>query len=922
MIFVLAPLIIGIVSPPDVTPDPRLSWLTMETEHFLIHFSVHGKVSEERVDFIRRIAQIAEEVRNTVLKETGRAPQDKVHIVVTDLVDDHNGWAVPFPVNTITIFTSPPRVFKFCDDDWLRTLLLHEFSHILQMEQCRGVPAFFRSIAGRVVLPNALLPAWLLEGYAVYNESRFSGGGRLRSAEWQGMLLVAAQGNGLLSIDRCSGYDLQRYPGGLAPYLYGANFLGFLARNEGDSIWDKFNHQHSGQVPFFINSAARTVLGRTFPRLWRVWQESLFSQLDVVQRGRIDFSATPINILVDNEFAISSPCWSRNGAEVYYIAAGEREKTAIKALNLGARTVRTVYRGNITGSIALSPDGRELVFSEWLVSGPGYVRSDIFLYNLETGKKRRLTFNERAYDPDFSPDGAVIVYVSKSLGQSNLILMDIKTGEKRQLTDNQDNCVYHRPRFSPGGRLIAVGVWRPGGYGDIEVIDRETGWVLSITSDRACDIFPVWSRTGKFLFFVSDRSGLYNLYAYGVENQLLYRCTDVVGGVFEPAISPDNRKIALVLLASQGKELGLMELKGKEWQRAESFIDRYPPFEPVSVSPEYQLYHYYPLATLKLGFWLPWLNIFEEQELGVYTLGWDVLQFNRYQATAGYNFTGRTPFLRVWYELRRFWPDLELRSEITTVRQEIAAGANAPVYGNDWVQNFRIGFVARHNDIWRTSLNCAWGFSNAQTYRFCVAPVSGREMCVIADGAARAIYGESDRIRFAGYWYEYFSVPPATWGLKFKTAIGRAFGDSSVARAFRLSSTSGLFRIRGYKDELPSGSNAGLLGIEFHTPLFWVERGAGVAPLFFRNINAATFCEIGFAVNKLNEVSTDWRGGVGCELQSDFTIAYYVPLKLTLGIALGLNPGFSHQLYLNVSSDLLNAIVNPATFLIPSRLSR
>ncbi len=905
----IAALIVGMVFPPDVAFDHRLSWLTMETEHFLIHFSTPGELRGERVEFIRRIARTAEGIRLTVLKETGRVPREKVNIVIADFIDDYTGWAVPFPSNTITILTTPPRVFDVSDDDWLRTLLLHEFSHITQMEQIRGLPLFLRRIFGRVVLPNALMPTWLLEGYAVYNESRFSSGGRLRSAQWQGMLLTAAQERELLTIDRCGGYELQRYPGGLAPYLYGAHFFDFLARSKGDSICDKFNWQHSGQVPFFENIGARRVFGKGFPELWNRWQEILIKQAESVKQRQTDFSRTPVTLVVDNEFNIGSPVWSRNGTEIYYVATAGSEKPAIKALNLGTRTVRTIYRGNITGGVSFSPNGMEIAFSEWVVSGNGYIRSDVFLYDLTTGRKRRLTFNNRAYDPDFSPDDSLIVYVSNSSGQSNLVLMNIKTGEKRQLTDNRDSCVYHRPRFSPGGRLIAVGVWRPGGNVDIEIIDRETGWVLSITSDRAGDIFPVWSRTGKFLFFVSDRNGLYNLYAYGVENQLLYRCSDVIGGVFEPAISPDNRRIALICLTGRGKALGVMELKGEEWKIAEGFVERHPYFTPETVPVGYQIYYYYPLATLPPTFWLPWINFWDDSELGVYTLGWDVLQFHRYQAAAGYNFTRRTPFLRMWYEFRRFWPDIELSSEFTAFRQQFRLGASAPFYGNDWFQAVRAGFTTMHKDTWRVKFDCGWEFTNSQRYRFCVAPVSGRELGVSADGETKAVYGASDRIRVTGYWTEYPAVLPRTWSLKLKMAVGRAWGDSL---AFRLSNTSGLFRVRGYPDDSPSGSSAGLLEIELRVPFLWVERGPGTAPVFFRNINTAVFCEAGFASQRLNDISSDLRTGVGSELRADFILAHYLPLTLTLGAGLGLKPDFSHQIYFDISSELLEGLVKPS----------
>ena len=114
-------------------------------------------------------------------------------------------------------------------DDWLRDLILHEYSHIVQIDQVRGLPRALSYVFGRVMLPNALAPSWLDEGYAVYNETRFSNFGRLRSAEYDMVARVAADSGRLLPVDRCGGYELQRFPGGDAPYL----LRGMAARQRG-----------------------------------------------------------------------------------------------------------------------------------------------------------------------------------------------------------------------------------------------------------------------------------------------------------------------------------------------------------------------------------------------------------------------------------------------------------------------------------------------------------------------------------------------------------------------------------------------------------------------------------------------------------------------------------------------------------------
>ena len=64
-----------------------------------------------------------------------------------------------------------------------------------------------------------------------------------------------------------------------------------------------------------------------------------------------------------------------------------------------------------------------------------------------------------------------------------------------------------------------------------------------MTRDRAQDTDPTWSADGRWLVFSSDRTGIYNLFAYrrryawSAHRQL----TNLVTGAFQPSISPDGR---------------------------------------------------------------------------------------------------------------------------------------------------------------------------------------------------------------------------------------------------------------------------------------------------------------------------------------------------------------------------------------------
>ncbi len=905
--------ILSIISPPSWSFDPARSWFTLETDNFSIYFSVKGELTGERIQFARDVAGVAEEVRKTLWDSLKIASEGKVHLILVDFLDHYNGLAVPFPENTIIIMPTPPAGAKTNDDNWLRTLILHEYSHILQLQQVGGVNKFLRSIFGKVVLPNALLPAWVWEGYAVYNESRFSNFGRLRSAEWQMMLRAAVKENRFLPIDRCNGYELQNYPSGNAPYLYGSWFFHHLAQqNNKINNWEEFNFYNSRQVPFFENRVSKKIFGATFPQIWQKWQKEVGVWADSVEKEIRKKPITNLKRLTYQGFNISSPSWSHNRAEIYYISETGREEPAIKALNPGTLTTRVLYRGGVKGNLGVSREGRFIAFAQYLLTRNGYDQTDIFLLDLETKKAKRLTFNERAQDPDFSPDGDALVYVRNRLGKSELVILNLANGIQTVIAEGEDVAVYHQPKFSPGGRLIAVGVWRPNGYADIEVIDREGGWTIPITQDRANDISPVWSRTGKFLFFVSDRNGVYNLYAYGVETKKLYRCTNVLYGVFEPTISPNNRQIALVSYSADGYDISVMELRAQEWREAEEFIDQYPEIKPAPVSFHSEIYYYHPYPTLLPRFWLPWISLSPERELGAFVLGWDVLQFHKYWAKAGYQMNVKKPFFSFSYELHRYRPVFLLDGDFKLDELTARFGVNLPFYTHRWSQNFGSGIKFQTDRGTRVLFDWYYNFTSARTFRFCVAPVQGREFGLFAGAEKKSLSGTKDQFRLIGYWNEFLGRPPAPWSGKVKLALGAALGDSSRLNAFQLSNGSGVWSVRGYpvSESLPFGASIVVGGVEFRMPLFWLERGIATLPIFFRNLNTALFWDIGTATASFfgKENSIPWRSGVGTELRFDFLFAHYLSVNFALGAAVGVTPKLNHQFYLRVESEMFNSL--------------
>ena len=162
------------------------------------------------------------------------APEQRIQVVVTDFGDSANGSATALPQPQISLLAAPPALDGNLNDydDWLRLLIYHEFTHILQLDQVRGLPTWINAFLGRVLAPNHNIPSFQLEGVAVWAESRTSGRGRIRSALFRGQLRAQALAGRAFDIDDVT-HIPQGWPGANVWYMYGGHFMDWVVRTRG-----------------------------------------------------------------------------------------------------------------------------------------------------------------------------------------------------------------------------------------------------------------------------------------------------------------------------------------------------------------------------------------------------------------------------------------------------------------------------------------------------------------------------------------------------------------------------------------------------------------------------------------------------------------------------------------------------------------
>jgi len=121
---------------------------------------------------------------------------------------------------------------------------------------------------------------------------------------------------------------------------------------------------------------------------------------------------------------------------------------------------------------------------------------------------------EWSFQPQFSPDGRRIVFGSTRSGTYELWVADADGGRPIQLT-SMGGPHLGSPRWSPDGRRIAFTAW-PEGRAGLYLVEAGGGVPVALTpapaKDAAGEMAPSWSRDSGSLYFVSRRSGSWQVW--------------------------------------------------------------------------------------------------------------------------------------------------------------------------------------------------------------------------------------------------------------------------------------------------------------------------------------------------------------------------------------------------------------------------
>lgn len=471
-----------LLAQPVAYPHPELEWKSTELDHCAIH--VHNGLEELGLV----AAQIMEEIWDPITELYDYVPDTKIHLIFYDTDDYSNGGAY-FYNNKIIIWATSLDFDLRGQHNWLRNVLTHEFTHIIQLgasrKFSRQVPFAYLQVMGyepekrddvvqgfpnRVIsypVPGTTVPAWFAEGTAQHmvDGNRYD----FWDSQRDMVLRDRVMHGDLFDFDEMASFDKSTV-GGESVYNQGFSFVNWLTDKHGEDVMRRISEELARPLRVSMSNAMEAAIGVDGHTLWEQWKRDLEKrygrQLAAVDADRVEGRIISLQDMVSQvghggddaleelsaprgmhgqccgfqSVGISGPpdelgptnnIYSRvtaDGKFVYYASNGDADWLGMTDLWRYDRQAGSNEKvlPNIRGAFSLSPDGASVIFSRTSPADKaGYHYKDLYQYFIEQKLTRRLTKMARLSQPDVSPDGRSIVCVRNGGGSRWLELVEL-----------------------------------------------------------------------------------------------------------------------------------------------------------------------------------------------------------------------------------------------------------------------------------------------------------------------------------------------------------------------------------------------------------------------------------------------------------------------------------------------------------------
>ncbi len=884
------------------------------------------------------MAVIAERVHQRLSPSLGWQPEGRTEVVLSDESGLPNGIASVFPYDWMLLYSVVPDDIQGLEDsdDWLEMLFVHEYAHVLHLDKGYGPPAMLRTFFGRdfFLFPNLFQPRWMTEGLATYIETDDQGGyGRGQSAYYR-MLMRMEVARGLKPLRQVN-LPLRSWPGGTTDYLYGVYFFRYLEQTRGSRAINRLIDEYSNNlIPFRINSNPRRYFGRDLDQLWQGFEQALAREFQP-QLESIRTEGSVMGEAVVRQGDYGGMVRAMPDGSVYFIHDDGYRQPRLMQWKSGRQIPLVELRKQARMDVH---EQAGVLIAQPEICNEYNLYYDLYRYQATTGRLQRLSHCGRIRWASWSPDGQRIVVVKASSQGTQLLLLDAEGRLLEQLWQGDRDEQLSQPDWSPDGRSIIAAWWQRGEGWSLRRFDLQQARWQTLITDGSVVAQPQYTPDGRYVLFVSDYGGIYNLRRMDLQTGKVTTLTRVEGGAFHPSQGSRNGGIYYLNFGLEGQQLYrldaplLLPLPVAVSRAEQSVAD--PERREITSS------RYSPWSTLRPRYWFPHLVISPDvMELGFSTSGQDALGIHGYTLDIAwesesehllglfsYHYSNRFSVIASRYNSY----DRDSNADLVRTRQRnfLQAQLSFPFSRVDYRWNLKLGVVSeREHDIWRTDSmrkqrptrdNLLGGmllFDNSRQFAHAISRSDGRRINLVIENSD-LLGGDYSGDTVVADWREYLPL-----GGQHVLALRMAMGwGTERPKPFRLGGEAGEgrdatmvsgpqlnrrdFALRGYPAGLAGlqGRRMQLASLEWRFPLKRVERGWMAPPIGLLQWSGQLFVDSGAAWEHGSSPDS-YHTGAGIELLSDINLFYLMNLRLRLGYAHGFDAGGDDRLYLDLGDS-------------------
>ena len=514
----------------------RLEWQVLKTEHFDVHYypeleqvaQYTGQMAEREYARLRVIFNHEFRERKPIIVYGSRNEFAQNNVVG----DPGEGTA------GVTDALRQRNMFFFTNDMGASAqVMVHEMVHVFQYDIYARVSA-----GGIGALTQDGPSLWFAEGMAEYLAS---GAGHTYT---NAVMRDAALNGNLPTIEQ-----MTERPDLWFPYRFGQSFWEYVAGRWGDEIIGEIMN---ATPSLGVSRAFRRYTGIDLDVLGEEWRESIQTRFlpQVAELERPRRVATPLL----NERRTGglipvyvAPALSPDGRQIAFISMGSLMRAEVfldlylADATTGKRTTRLTkstvnpefeeLRFGYSQS-AFSPDGRLIAFTAQRQG-----KDVLYIYDVRRQRVARWIDVpvQTMIGPSWSPDGRRLVFSGQQNGMSDLYVVDADGRNLQRITNDPFGDL--QPQWSPDGRYVVFasengpqsnldqlrfGEWR------ISLYDFETNETTQLPGQAGKNLNPMWSPDGNSVAYISDRTGIPQVFIYERGESEHYQITNFVGGVF------------------------------------------------------------------------------------------------------------------------------------------------------------------------------------------------------------------------------------------------------------------------------------------------------------------------------------------------------------------------------------------------------